>query len=399
MTINESIRKLWLELDRAVRADDIAGVRQLVERHCEFLHDIPDLGSCLRLAAKLGRLKIVELLLNMGADVDQVEMPFGGALEAAAGAGQVDVVRCLLARRAKLDVSLPEFNSLFSAIYHGRVEVAKILLAAGINVNAVYRSQSGKLRNALSFAQERDQQAIVEVLQNAGCHLPVEGVDKPIWQPESFATLASEPPNDRQQIIDRIADLYGPPDALALQGIVPIDEHVDIAINVIRPNDRNDHLTLFTTGMSDKKMTVPSGQEAFQFAELIMHLPVNWRIPKKLMKDDKWLWPFVWLRQIAYYPHMSNSWLGGSWTIISSDEPPVPLGPSTKQTCLLLLADFDEWSPIRLEDGKVIHFYTVYPIFTEERDFEKKHGLVPLLERLKTEGHSTVVDVNRASVV
>jgi hypothetical protein len=85
-------------------------------------------------------------------------------------------------------------------------------------------------------------------------------------------------------------------------------------------------------------------------------------------------------------------------TIISSDDPPVPLGPNTKQTCLLLLADFSDWSPIVLDDGKEIRFYTIVPIYTEERDFEIKNGLAPLLERLQARGFTTIVDVNRDNV-
>jgi hypothetical protein len=73
--------------------------------------------------------------------------------------------------------------------------------------------------------------------------------------------------------------------------------------------------------------------------------------------------------------------------------------PNTKQTCLLLVADFADWSPITLADGREVHFYTVYPIHTVERDFELKHGVVPLLKRLQEAGHTTVVDVKRASVV
>ena len=118
-------------------------------------------------------------------------------------------------------------------------------------------------------------------------------------------------------------------------------------------------------------MTVPVGQEVYQYAELIMHLPATWPHPRDKGAGDDTFWPFEWLRRVAYYPHLNETWLGGPHTIIASDDPPVPLGPSTKQTCLLLLADFDGWSPIVLADGKKVRFYTVIPIHTEERDFEQ----------------------------
>ena len=109
-------------------------------------------------------------------------------------------------------------------------------------------------------------------------------------------------------------------------------------------------------------------------------------------------WPFEWLRKAAYYPHLNDTWLGGSMTIISSDDPPVPLGPNTKQTCLLLLANLGDWGPLSVEGGKKVQIYTVVPIYTEERDFEIKNGILPLLQRLQESGFTSVVDVNRLNV-
>jgi hypothetical protein len=156
-------------------------------------------------------------------------------------------------------------------------------------------------------------------------------------------------------------------------------------------------MTLFTTGRSGKAMTVPEGEEKYQYAELIMQLPATWLHPRVQKSNREASWPVEWLRQVAYYPHLNETWLGGKTTIISSDEPPVPLGPNTKQTCLLLIADFADWSPIKI-GKKEIHFYTVTPIYTDERDFEKKHGVAALLERLKEAGNTAVVDVKRTSV-
>lgn len=146
-------------------------------------------------------------------------------------------------------------------------------------------------------------------------------------------------------------------------------------------------------------MTVPAGQEAYQYTELVMHLPPNWPHPRDSGASNDTFWPLEWLRNVAYYPHLNETWLGGPQTIIASDDPPVPLGPNTQLTCLLLLADFGNWSPIKLDDGKIVRFYTVSSLHTAERDFEKKHGMIPLLQRLQEHGHTTVVNVNRASVV
>ncbi len=366
----------------------------------ESLRNSPNaFGSWLHCASREGQLPIVKYLVENGADVN---LRGGGVFDAgpikgAASYGHLHILEFLIAHGAKLDVSAPDQNPLFSAIYSGHAHVARYLLEAGIDAHAVYRSVTGKLTNALSFAQERGQKEIADLLIKAGCRLPVEGGDKPVWQSEK---IREPTPEDKahEQIVSHMAELFGPVDPLAQQEIVPVHDKVHVAINVIRPNDRHPCLTLFTTGMSDQAMNVPEGQEEYRYAELVMHLPETWPLPQDKAAGEDALWPLEWLRKVAYYPHLNNTWLGGPMTIISSDDPPVPLGPNTEQTCLLLLAGATEWNPLPLKDRRSVFFYTVIPIYTAERDFEKEHGIMPLVQRLKERGHTAVVDVNRPSM-
>ena len=85
-------------------------------------------------------------------------------------------------------------------------------------------------------------------------------------------------------------------------------------------------------------------------------------------------------------------------TIITTEEPPVPLGPQTKETCLFLRADVNDWSPLELTNGRSVHFYTVTTLYTEERDFEKRNGLAPLMRRLGEHGYLNIVGVQRPNV-
>ncbi len=289
----------------------------------------------------------------------------------------------MVAKGAFLDVSSPGRNALFGAVGESRVDIAKVLLEAGIDANVVYRSVTGKLKNALSYAQERGEKPIVELLEKAGCRFPIEGVDTPVWQPEHIHEPA---PQDQahDEIKAYMSRLFGTAEPLALQEIVPVHDKVHVAIHVIRPSDRHPFLTLFTTGMSDQPMNVPPGQESFQYAELIMQLPGEWPHPRELGRASDRLWPVEWLRQLAYFPHLNDTWLGGPTTIISSDEPPFPLGPDTDYTCLLLIADYEQCGPVNLEDGKIVRLYRVVPIRTEEREFEKQHGVVGLVRRLQS---------------
>lgn len=397
MKLDDHNRDAWEELSQAIRDDDPESVASLLSKNPELLHVHTRLGSCVHLAAYEGHLDIVQLLVRLGADINLVPERGISPLDEAASTGRLEVVQYLVQQGASLDVSRPGRTPLFSAIYGGHTDVVRFLLEAGMDPHVVYRGKNGRLQNALSFAQEYERTEIAELLLKAGCRLPVEGVDKPAWKPEKiYQPTAAD--RAHQQITARMAEEFGPVDPLAMQEIVPVHPEVHVAIHVIRPNERHPFLTLFTTGMSDRAMSVPEGQEEYQYAELVMHLPATWPHPRDESSGSETIWPCEWLRKVAYYPHLNGTWLGGRWTIISSDDPPVPLGPNTKQTCLLLLADFADWSPMLLDDGKRVHFCTVIPIYTEERDFEKKDGIVPLLQRLQERGYTTVVSVNRANV-
>jgi hypothetical protein len=131
-----------------------------------------------------------------------------------------------------------------------------------------------------------------------------------------------------------------------------------------------------------------------------MHLPPGWPLPQEDAKQPvEWFWPFEWLAKLAYYPHLNNSWLGGATAIMSPEEKPKRLAPNTTLSCFMLLADFAECSPIIVNDERVIKLYTVIPIHTDERDFEKSHGVVALLEKLQGEGYTAVVNIGRPSVI
>jgi uncharacterized protein len=382
----------------AIDMGDLARFKELVGTDDALRNEPNDNGSWLHCASEKGQLSIVKYFVENGANVQLRGDTFDAEpITYAAFYGHLHVMEYLLSHGATLDVSTPSRNAIFKAIYHGNLDVARFLLDAGIDAHVVYRSVTGKLKNALSFAQEREEKEIADLLIKARCRLPIEGVDQPVWEAEEIVKARmDEKAHSQIQIL--MSGLFGPVDALALQEIVPADAEVHVAINVIRPNERDPHLTLFTTGMSDRAMDVPKGQEEYEYAELLMRLPSTWPHPRDKGASDATFWPFEWLRKIAYYPHLNETWLGGPMTIISSDDPPVPLGPNTQQTCLLLLANFMDWSPIVVEGDKKVRIYTVIPIFTDERDFEIKHGIKPLFERLQEHGYLTAVDVNRKSV-
>ncbi len=391
-------RDAWQELRQTIRDSDSQSLTSLLSKHPELVRHHTSLDSLLHLAAYEGHRNVVQTLIDLGADIDLDIEDCGTPLDEAASQGHFEVVQYLVERGASVITPRPERNPLFGAIDSGRADIATFLLDTGIDPHVVYRGESGGLKNALSYALEDGQTEIADLLTKAGCHLPIEGIDKPISLLEKNPAPTGVPSGTHEQIIARMTTLFGPVDPLALQELIPVHEDLEVAIHRIQPNDRHPCLTLFTTGMSDRPMNVPKGEGAFQYAELIMHLPASWRTDSSAAKSDKWSWPLRWLRKVAYYPHITDTSLSGPCTIITPSDPPVPLGPNTKQTCLLLIADFSDWSPMVLDDKRHVHFYTVIPLYTEERDFEKQHGIAPLLQRLEEQGYTSVVSVNRANV-
>jgi hypothetical protein len=149
--------------------------------------------------------------------------------------------------------------------------------------------------------------------------------------------------------------------------------------------------TIFSVGLSNKSMEPIGSASAFNRIELIMHLPLSWPASGKRLQLSEYHWPEEWLRTLARSVLDGSIPLPGTHVIISNDEPPVPLGPGTEQTCLLLIADFYQCFPIETSEGQKIHFYHVVPLYTEERDFEKANGMQPLLEAMAAVGLESLV--------
>jgi hypothetical protein len=159
-----------------------------------------------------------------------------------------------------------------------------------------------------------------------------------------------------------------------------------------------DRLALVTDGMSARPMTVPPGGEEFRFAELVIYLPKGWPLTDRALKDPNHFWPVEWLRRIAFYPHQNRTWLGGPAAVIANGEPPEPLAPNTKLTCLLAMTEESAFGALTLPGGRNVVFYTLFPLYTEERDLEKEKGTPHLIRLYQKHGISQVVDVQRPNV-
>ncbi|KAI7109644.1 hypothetical protein KC339_g625 [Hortaea werneckii] len=174
-----SFRQTDGDLDREIQMLSTAQILR-----CWFLHDElgpynekPDpthfkAGQAIYFASYVGLLKVVELLLARGADVNAQGGYFGNALQAAASEGSIEVVERLLTAGADVNAQGGEYgNALQTAAVNDYVEVVERLLTAGANVNA----EGGQYSNPLQAAAIGGYIEVVERLLTAGADVNAQG--------------------------------------------------------------------------------------------------------------------------------------------------------------------------------------------------------------------------------
>lgn len=129
-------------------------------------------------AAESGNQNLVDLLLDLGADINAPASPSGGrtALQAACFAGHVEMVKHLISKGAKLNGTAAKhggFTALEAACRVGEKQIVEILLAGGADVNARGDSRTGG--SALHAAAEGGHTEIIRRLleQGADCNVLV----------------------------------------------------------------------------------------------------------------------------------------------------------------------------------------------------------------------------------
>ncbi|MCZ6470247.1 MAG: ankyrin repeat domain-containing protein, partial [Gammaproteobacteria bacterium] len=110
-------------------------------------------------------ITLVKRLLSKGADINEVgsrSFRYGSALHLAIREGYVDIAKLLLDRGAEVDVLDPnDFTPLHNAAWNGNLDLVKLLLDAGADINAsTYDGDT-----PLSLAQNNDQAQVAEFIQ------------------------------------------------------------------------------------------------------------------------------------------------------------------------------------------------------------------------------------------
>ena len=118
-------------------------------------------GNALQAASINGHLSTVQLLLELGVDVNAQGGLLGNALQAASYNGSPEVVQLLLDRGADVNAQGGQYgNALQAAICKSNTEAIWQLLGRGANVNA----RGGKYKSALQAASHESNLGVVRLL-------------------------------------------------------------------------------------------------------------------------------------------------------------------------------------------------------------------------------------------
>ena len=339
-----------------------------------------------------GQRELLEFFISRGCNVNATEGNGGTSAITQSLHKHPELLPLLFKHGA--DPNHPKTRTLLSAINAGenRLELVKLLVENGADVNLVFDlyGDPDSLFTAVQFADPYPE--IVAYLKSKGAktvaQLRAEGK---LVTSENEPEM-DEPPSRPGHVIEWFEKNIGPLGKESLTEIIPTSG-VPLTIHVVPATTKRPYIMLFTSGMSEEPLDVTAENKEYEYAELFIQLPKDWKY--KDLKNPRWNWPIVWLRKIADIAQESEGGLGGGVTIIADDDPPTPIAPGLPFTSMLLMAEHEVSS---IENSKV-HLYRLTPLHTDERDLEIRQGLPALMNAFDKRSMPSIVDINRKSVV
>jgi uncharacterized protein len=147
----------------AIESGDVDDVRDVFARFPSLVnYYIPfGGGTFLHLAASMRGRDVIHAMIDMGFDPSKRSQTESHTpLSTAASYGNFEAASALLDRGARIDVDNSIANPLFSAIVGRSLEIAKLLLQAGIDPRVKYDGTVSNNFDAIAFAIERGEKEI-----------------------------------------------------------------------------------------------------------------------------------------------------------------------------------------------------------------------------------------------
>ncbi|MBK5506076.1 ankyrin repeat domain-containing protein [Bacillus sp. TH12] len=146
-----------------IKNGDIEQAKEIIITDKSLLDFVTPYGTWLHVSARAGELDMIKFLVESGLDINLNEgVPKSAPIAHAASEGEIGIVEYLFDNGAILDVSDPNRNPLFAAIYGGHLDIVKFLIKNGLDINIKYTEKTMKDMGAYEFAIERGQTEIAE---------------------------------------------------------------------------------------------------------------------------------------------------------------------------------------------------------------------------------------------
>lgn len=343
---------------------------------------LPGAESWLHLACRRGSLDAVGALIDCGVDIEARDDIGATALMTAAEKGNDLVVSRLLAVGANVNAAEKYGETaLVAAAREGNTQIVENLIRNGARLDVLFGDE--EYSTVVQIARANDHEDVASLLTAQGA-------------PESPPGEAGKPITDIDRLEHHVSSLLGP---LTRNVATSVEDLINVHLVPAGAGRTRSYLFSSISPSDLGNGMIPTSDEHMdiQFAEVAIELPEAWPLEKTFGGNTQFSWPVHLMGKISWLPSLDNVWFGSAPLIVSNDDPPRPLGKGTQFTCTMLIKDAS-LPPLRMEYGKVVHFYTLVPLYTEERDFEKKHGLDALMELFHKAGVDYTIDPRRPNL-
>ncbi|QDU75685.1 Ankyrin repeats (3 copies) [Bremerella volcania] len=380
-------RNLAAEVNQAIRANDIGVLATIFREYPEIKTYESAVGPWLCAAARRNRPLVVKWLLDQGTDINsRKENTQQSALCLAVYGQASEVIDLLLERGAELDRTSIECDPLIAAVQENDLEIARKLLKHGADPHFTYALDLGETRSPLSYAEELGFIEMAQLLREHGGEV-------------AAATLLPTREEQRKRLLEAICTGLGNANQEVIDQFTSEGGDLTVTIELLSPSSTFPFHTLVTNGLCEINCYTPEFSQRRTRLELMIHLPFTWSLTEQRYQQPRYTWPIQWLKDLVAGIVDGDIILRSPQSIISNDDPPQPLGEGTEQTCWLVLADLAEYSPIAIDPIGDVHLCTLLPIYTEERDFEKQHGIAALVEKFALSRVPPIVQPTRERLV